>query len=548
MAEKLDPPRIPNAEYVAHLGSGGFADVFLYRQHIPDRDIAVKVLRRNATSEENGAFEAEANLMARMSTHPSILSVFGAGVSEDGRSYLVMEYCPPPHMGARVRKHPLTVARALDMGIRLAGAVETLHRAGILHRDIKPGNILITEFGNPVLTDFGIAVSTAPGSASGDLGFSVPWAPPEQQTGEGPFGRTTDVFSLAATIDTFLRGCSPFEVLGGDNREVSILNRVLRAPVPSMRREDVPPALERILAIAMAKNPADRFPTVLDFAHALQQVQHDMQQQVTKIDVTENRAPDELDEDESEATRARAFEVIDPGGAQGHAGSKNSVRNTPSVDPDGTRAAMRTFDPGPGWKAPPQPVTFHVAPTQHGAAASSPSVSANQVEEGILELPVPIVSAESPVPPPRGEPQVPRDHGRRRGRVLVAAAVAIMVVGLALFGGWSFFRGEGMSFSPEGDEPVGRPDGVPVASEVSPVEGLTGTVQGDQVVFTWNAVDGDTTYLFRIVDPLEQHQVRETDKTETTVDTVDGRTCLEVVARAGDGAASAPSTECVETP
>ena len=530
MAEKLDPPRIPNAEYVTHLGSGGFADVFLYHQHIPDRDIAVKVLRRNATSEQNGAFEAEANLMARMSTHPSILSVFGADVSEDGRPYLIMEYCPPPHMGARVRKHPLTVARALDMGIRLAGAVETLHRAGILHRDIKPGNILITEFGNPVLTDFGIAVSTAPGSASVDLGFSVPWAPPEQQTGEGPFGRTTDVFSLAATIDTFLRGCSPFEVLGGDNREVSILNRVLRAPVPSLGREDVPPALERILAIAMAKNPAERFPSVLDFAHALQQVQHDMQQQVTKIDVTEDRAPDELDEDESDATRARAFELIDPSGTQRHMGTSNNVRNTPSVDPDGTRTAVPTFDPSPGWEAPSQPL------------------SVNHVEEAVFESPVPNVSVENPVAPPPGAPQVALEHGGRHGRVIVAAVVVIVVVGLVLFGGLSFFRGEGMSFSPEGEEPVGRPAGVPVASEVPPIEGLAGTVQGDQVVFTWDAVEGDTTYLFRIVDPLEQHQVRETDNTQATVDAVDGRTCLEVVARASDGAASPPTTECVETP
>ena len=92
--DRQDPPHIPNAQYIRHLGSVGFADVFLYRQSMPERDIAVKVLRSDASVEQNGAFEAEANLMAKMSTHPSILSVFGAGVSKDGRSYLVMEYCP----------------------------------------------------------------------------------------------------------------------------------------------------------------------------------------------------------------------------------------------------------------------------------------------------------------------------------------------------------------------------------------------------------------------------------------------------------------------
>ena len=232
MSDRIVPPRIPNSEYHKHLGSGGFADVFLYRQRMPERDIAVKVIRPDASAEENGAFEAEANLMAKMSAHPSILSVFGAGVSDDNRSYLIMEYCPPPHLGVRAKKQQLPVPRVLDIGIRIAGAVETLHRSGILHRDIKPANILITQFGHPVLTDFGIAVSTQPGANQGDSGFSVPWAPPEQATGQGPFGPGMDVYSLAATIHTLLTGHSPFEIPGGDNREISMLNRVLRSQCP----------------------------------------------------------------------------------------------------------------------------------------------------------------------------------------------------------------------------------------------------------------------------------------------------------------------------
>ena len=93
------PPTIPNATYLGYLGKGGFSDVFLYRQRMPERDVAVKVLFCGAGAERSGAFEAEANLMAKMSAHPNILSVFNAGVTDDGRPYIVMEYCPPPHGG-----------------------------------------------------------------------------------------------------------------------------------------------------------------------------------------------------------------------------------------------------------------------------------------------------------------------------------------------------------------------------------------------------------------------------------------------------------------
>ena len=140
-------PPIPGASPKHLLGAGGFADVFLYEQQVPRRDVAVKILRQGGSRRDHHRFTTEADLMARLSSHPSIVSVYGAGTLEEDRSYLIMEYCPPPHLGKLAASQPLPLTRALEIGIRLAGAVETIHRVGYLHRDIKPASILLTPSG-----------------------------------------------------------------------------------------------------------------------------------------------------------------------------------------------------------------------------------------------------------------------------------------------------------------------------------------------------------------------------------------------------------------
>ena len=297
MRQPLDPPAIPGATFVRHLGTGGFADVYLFRQQMPQRDVAVKVLRPDSNAQDSAAFDAEVNLMAQVANHPSIVSFYTGGIADDGRHYLVMEYCPPPHLGRRSKEHRIPVSQALDVGVRIAGAVETLHQRGIIHRDIKPTNILFTQFGHPVLSDFGIAAQTGSGEESPG-GFSVQWAPPEQQVGTGPFGPTIDVFSLAATVHGILTGHSPFEIPGGDNRELSVLNRVLRSPVPAIGRSDVPAELERILAIAMSKDPKRRYQSAREFALALQNVQSSLRLTPTPFEAMGVEAPAGTFEDE----------------------------------------------------------------------------------------------------------------------------------------------------------------------------------------------------------------------------------------------------------
>ena len=139
----MSAPRIPGLTYIQHIGQGGFADVFLYEQEWPRQRVAVKVVRPDVplTEREKAMFTIEANAMARLSDHPYIVSVITAGVTsvQDGsRPYLVMRYCPPPDLGQRVQVKPMSVNEAVATGIKLASAIETAHRSGILHRDIKP--------------------------------------------------------------------------------------------------------------------------------------------------------------------------------------------------------------------------------------------------------------------------------------------------------------------------------------------------------------------------------------------------------------------------
>ena len=519
--EPQDPPRIPNARCTRHLGSGGFADVFLYRQSMPERDIAVKVLRQDVSEEQNGAFEAEANLMARMSAHPAILSVFGAGVSEDGRPYLIMEYCPPPPKGQRASEQRRSVPRVLDIGIRLAGAVETLHRSGILHRDIKPGNILVTQFGHPVLTDFGIAASTSPGADQADSGFSIPWAPPEQIVSARDPGPTLDVYSLAATVYTFLAGRSPFEIPGGDNRDTSMINRILHSQVPRTGREDSPLELERILAIAMAKDPAQRYQSALDFAHALQQIQADMHQRATPMDVLETENSQRIDDDDEEATRARPIQFVDP-----HLNPDNSAETSSRVPGSGVM---------PEWTAPsipPRAAREDVAPPPPPPAEPPRMISPLHSESRDAD----------------GDSVDELDKPRRLGRRMAMAVAAVGVVAVLVFGGWTVFRGEGGTFATATASPGSDPAELPVVSTVEGVTGLKGAVEGDKVRFSWESTAEDPSFLYTLVDPLETHQVRETAEKSIAVDPLDGRTCLQVMVRDASGQTSVPTTECVETP
>lgn len=306
------PPALPGYRALQHLGSGGFADVFLYEQDLPRRKVAVKVLIESAVNARvRDRFVGEANAMAQLSAHPSIVTIYFAGIAPDGRPCLVMEYCPRPNLAVRYRREQIPVSEALRIGIRLSSAVETAHSAGILHRDIKPANVLVTEYGWPALTDFGISatIDTEDGVAEG---MSVPWSAPELFNYQPHSDRRTDVYALGATVYALLAGRSPFEVRGGNNSAASLIARIDRDPVPQIGRDDVSPLLEQTLARAMHKRSEARFRSAYDLAEGLQAVEIAMGLTPTQIDVMEALAgtgPEESPVDDS--THLRGVVTID---------------------------------------------------------------------------------------------------------------------------------------------------------------------------------------------------------------------------------------------
>ncbi len=499
------PPELDGYTVTRLLGSGGFADVYLYEQRLPRRPVAVKVLVPGAADGELLAqFDAEANLMAALSTHPAIVTIHQAGIAADGRPYLVMEYCSRPNLSVRYRAERMSVAEVLRIGVRLSGAVETAHRAGILHRDIKPANVLTTDFGHPALTDFGISVHSAPPSfgasamaevappsAAGTVGMSIPWTAPEVFA-EGTGGdERADIYALAATLYTVLARRSPFDRPGGPNGSADLINRIRSSPVPPIGRPDVPASLERVLARAMDKNPAARYRTALDLARALQQVETELRLAPTPVDV--------LDEDPDAAELLGS----DPVGGPGTPATR--IRSLTVVDPATRADSART---AAGRPAGPEDTTRRIAPRRRrpGLRAAADVAARTTAGEPGHDLP-------GRCWPPSCRP--PR-HPVRWLPILIGGGVLVAAAALVLAGHrHQRHRSAQRTRNPRYHHPVGGGSTRSALSFRSPTH-LSGAAQGARVVFTWDEPATAARRCVRLVphgagcaDPAASHDRRQ---------------------------------------
>jgi serine/threonine-protein kinase PknK len=253
------------------IGRGGFGIVYRCIQAELDRTVAVKVL--TADLEENRErFVREQRAMGRLTGHPNIVGVLQVGRTDTGYPYLVMTYYRRGSLDARIRRDgPLPLAELLRLGVKLVGALETAHRAEILHRDIKPGNILYTDYGEPALSDFGIAhVTGAFKTATGTFTGSPAFTAPEILSGDPP-SKSSDIYGLGATLFCALTGHAAYERRSGEQLVTQFL-RIATEPAPDLRESGTPDDVAAVIERAMARDPEDR-PSALALGDALRQLQ-----------------------------------------------------------------------------------------------------------------------------------------------------------------------------------------------------------------------------------------------------------------------------------
>ncbi len=261
---------IPGLGPAVRIGYGGFAEVYRARQINLNRDVAVKVLRESGADERaRMRFTRECHAVGAVSGHPNIVGVHEGGFTADGRAYLVMELCPGGSLADRLTASgPLGAAEVIDIGAKIAKALAVAHAAGVVHRDVKPGNILVTAWGEPALADFGIArVEGGQQTATGQVTASLAHAAPEVLEGGVPTP-SSDLYSLGSTLFELFTGYPP-HFRAADASVLALMRRVLTEPIPDPVVLGMPPPLAGSVVRATARHPEQRFATGEEMATAL---------------------------------------------------------------------------------------------------------------------------------------------------------------------------------------------------------------------------------------------------------------------------------------
>ncbi len=278
-------PQVPGYDSFELIGRGGFSTVWRARQIAYDRPVAVKILNSSFDDEAGQRrFQRECALTGRLTGHPNIITVLDSGFLADGHPFLTMEYCPNGSLADRIqRSGPLPPDEVSRIGVKIAAALHTAHQRGVIHRDVKPENILITPFGEPALADFGISTSATAGTVT--AAYTPTHAAPEVLLGETADART-DLYTLGSTLYQLLTGKPAFAQTerGGLARFVQ---DVLNAPPPSLEGLAVPEPIRATIGAAMAKDPAARPASAAAFGQMMQDAQRASGIPVTEMLVAE---------------------------------------------------------------------------------------------------------------------------------------------------------------------------------------------------------------------------------------------------------------------
>lgn len=257
----------------AEVGRGGAGIVYRCYQTSLARSVAIKVLMSDLDQDNRERFLREGLAMGKLSGHPNIEDILQVGVTDTNRPYIVMPYHEAGSLAQRLhRVGRIGWPDALRIAVKLCGALETAHRTGTLHRDIKPGNVLVNDYGEPQLSDFGIArivggYETATGFFTGTIAFTAP----EVLAGNPPTA-VSDVYSLGATIYALIAGAAAHERKDGEDLVAHYL-RISSTPVPDMRPQGIPADVCATIEKAMSLDPSERHVSAAVFGRELQAAQ-----------------------------------------------------------------------------------------------------------------------------------------------------------------------------------------------------------------------------------------------------------------------------------
>lgn len=267
-------PEVPGYERLDLVGAGGYGTVYRAVQTRLDRRVALKTLTVDAPDlAARDALVREARIAASVSEHPHIVTVHDVTFADDGQLCIVMEWYSGGSLADEIAASgPLPVERVLDVGIKIASALDAAHHGGVVHRDIKPGNILLSEYGQPAITDFGTAKLHDEMTTSEALrSFTLHYAAPEVLD-DGPVGEAADLYSLSATLYHALSGRRPFDTEHPLTIE-RLVARIVSSEPPPLSTFGVDERLSDLVAAGLAKDPGDRPSSAREVADALQAIQ-----------------------------------------------------------------------------------------------------------------------------------------------------------------------------------------------------------------------------------------------------------------------------------
>ncbi|MBF6178981.1 serine/threonine-protein kinase [Nocardia otitidiscaviarum] len=340
------------------IGRGGFGVVYRCAQRALDREVAVKVLSSEIDDESRERFLREEQAMGRLSGHPNIVEILQVDVTASGQPFIVMPFAVHGSLERLVRdRGPLSWSDTVRVGVKLAGAIESAHRAHVLHRDVKPANVLLSRYGEPQLTDFGIAripggFRTSTSMITGSPAFTAP----EVLKGEEPTVRS-DVYGLGATLFALLTGHAAFERKVGE-KVVSQFLRITSQPLPDLREQDIPADVAAAIEAAMAPDPRDRPASAVEFGEMLRTVQREHGQVPDEMALLDSGPPEP--DVSAESPAAQSYSPVRSGTVV------TSPRRSLSFPPlGGTRAGTATGSQAAhtGTTMPPTAVTKFRPPT-----------------------------------------------------------------------------------------------------------------------------------------------------------------------------------------